>query len=240
MTTDGEALYALKGNKTLELWRYRIGTAFARRPEPLRRDGRQTRRGGPASALGPNPLASGNVATLRYSLPAAGPATVRVFDVTGRPVLTRTLGPAKTATLYLDLRNLERRRVPGEVRLRRRHRHAQARHRVTEYRLQTAAAGATPPPALTSRHIRAGPGAICDVPFSTPAARREPIAVSSANVDDLQAGWKLKTERGGLKNTVRGTAPGPHPSPQRWTRQTPKAQVPTPRQRPRRIVTNYE
>ena len=32
LTTDGEALYTLKGNKTAEMWTYRIGTAFGAAP----------------------------------------------------------------------------------------------------------------------------------------------------------------------------------------------------------------
>jgi hypothetical protein len=57
-------------------------------------------------AIVPNPL-SGGLATLRYSLPKAGLATLNVFDVTGRTVLTQTLAAGRTGTAGLDLRKLE-------------------------------------------------------------------------------------------------------------------------------------
>ena len=85
----GGAFFALKGNKTLETWRYVIPTAIAPRPE------RSGVMAGTVKALrtgiqlGPNPLVGG-LATLRYSLPKAGPATVRVFDDLGREVLGRS------------------------------------------------------------------------------------------------------------------------------------------------------
>ncbi|HDQ99598.1 MAG TPA: T9SS type A sorting domain-containing protein [candidate division WOR-3 bacterium] len=56
--------------------------------------------------LGPNPLIGG-FATLRYSLPKAGPAAVSVYDVSGRSVfLTRTPGHLVTGSLSLDMRSL--------------------------------------------------------------------------------------------------------------------------------------
>ncbi|MFO7637680.1 MAG: PQQ-binding-like beta-propeller repeat protein, partial [bacterium] len=87
----GGAFFALKGNKTVEMWRYVI-------PYELNRtDGR----GGVAGAgkvpvaavalrLEGNPVAGG-VARLRYALPGAGAATVTLYDVTGRSVLQRQL-----------------------------------------------------------------------------------------------------------------------------------------------------
>lgn len=57
-------------------------------------------------AVVPNPTSSG-AATLRYSLPEAGPATVRVFDITGRSVLTQALSTGRGASgVSLDLRGL--------------------------------------------------------------------------------------------------------------------------------------
>jgi hypothetical protein len=53
----------------------------------------------------PNPLASG-VALLRFSLPAAGPAQVTVFDVTGRQVSGRSLALGRTGSFAVDLRDL--------------------------------------------------------------------------------------------------------------------------------------
>ncbi len=56
-------------------------------------------------AIAPNPIVSG-YAALHYSLPKAGPATLRIFDVAGRSVLTQTLSAARTGTATLDLRVL--------------------------------------------------------------------------------------------------------------------------------------
>ena len=53
----------------------------------------------------PNPLAT--CATVRYNLPKAGLATLNVFDVTGRNVLTQTLTAGRNGTASLDLRELE-------------------------------------------------------------------------------------------------------------------------------------
>jgi len=56
--------------------------------------------------IAPNPLSSG-FATLRYSLPRPGTASVTVFDVAGRSVFsTRSPGHLTTGSLPLDLRKL--------------------------------------------------------------------------------------------------------------------------------------
>jgi len=54
----------------------------------------------------PNPISSGS-ATLRYSLPRPGTASVTVFDIAGRSVFsTRSPGHLTTGSLPLDLRSL--------------------------------------------------------------------------------------------------------------------------------------
>ncbi|MBN2537278.1 T9SS type A sorting domain-containing protein, partial [candidate division WOR-3 bacterium] len=55
--------------------------------------------------VGPNPVAVGH-ATLRYSLPAAGAATVSLFDASGRSVLSRGFAAARDGALELDVRGL--------------------------------------------------------------------------------------------------------------------------------------
>ncbi|MBM3314620.1 hypothetical protein FJY71_02085, partial [candidate division WOR-3 bacterium] len=99
----GGAFFALKGNKTDELWRYMAAPAVSRRPE--RRDGVQSRTvrpGLPALSVTPGIVTRGS-ALLRYSLPSASGARVRVFDVTGRCVLAGPplAGRAGAVTLYL-------------------------------------------------------------------------------------------------------------------------------------------
>jgi hypothetical protein len=103
----GLGVFAFKGNKTLECWHY---TPFnvAAEAQPIR-DGVTagvTQIGASSFAIAPNPLAGG-FATVRYSLPKAGLATLHVFDVTGRAVLSQTLAAGRTGTAGLDLRKLE-------------------------------------------------------------------------------------------------------------------------------------
>jgi hypothetical protein len=101
---DGK-LFALKGNSTREFWRDSL--PFLEAPR-IPREGimaAQTMLGDWQMAISPNPLVSG-FARLRYSLPRAGLATLSVFDVTGRTVLTQTLATGRTGATNLDLRRL--------------------------------------------------------------------------------------------------------------------------------------
>jgi hypothetical protein len=105
LTTDGTYVVTLKGNKTLELWLYGDSMpAFAPAPQ---RSGVMAGRTATAAgfSLGPNPLATGAL-SLRYSLPAAGPASVSVVDVTGRTVSSRNLTLGRAGTVSLDVRDL--------------------------------------------------------------------------------------------------------------------------------------
>jgi hypothetical protein len=104
MATDGVYAVALKGNKTAELWLYGDPTPFATAP---RNSGVMAEKTlvGTGFVLGPNPLASGH-ASLCYSLPVAGPASVAVFDVTGRTVASRSLTLGRAGSVDLDLRSL--------------------------------------------------------------------------------------------------------------------------------------
>ena len=103
----GMGIFAFKGNKTLDFWHYTPYNVVAG-AQPSR-DGItavSTEIGAPSFAIAPNPLAGG-FATVRYSLPRAGLATLNVFDVTGRTVLTQTMAAGRTGTASLDLRKLE-------------------------------------------------------------------------------------------------------------------------------------
>jgi parallel beta-helix repeat protein len=106
MTAVSMGLYAMKGNKSNEFWRYGP-SSFLYEPRP-NRDGvaaEQTRSFTEGVSINPNPLANG-FAVLRYGLPRAGAATVNVIDVTGRSVLSRTLAVARMGSATLDLRSL--------------------------------------------------------------------------------------------------------------------------------------
>ncbi|MBN2537765.1 T9SS type A sorting domain-containing protein [candidate division WOR-3 bacterium] len=100
------AFFALKGNKTRELWRYvAYRDAFGGQPA---RGGAMTGRTGQGPVgitVAPNPIVSGR-ATVRYSLPHAGPASIVVYDVTGRGVLRQSSVMGRTGTMSLDVGSL--------------------------------------------------------------------------------------------------------------------------------------
>ena len=99
-TVRHDAFLALKGNKTLELWRYVIEPALA---GPAGRSGAMANRFAISDfrlSIAPNPLVSGH-ATLSYALPGTGRATLRIFDVAGRNVLQRELVSVRTGGMAL-------------------------------------------------------------------------------------------------------------------------------------------
>jgi hypothetical protein len=102
----GLVLYATKGNKVNDFYRYSPPGFFALpRPERYGVMASQFEMFEQGMVLSPNPLANG-FATLRYGLPRAGAAQVRVFDVTGRTVMQKTLNLARSGVATLDLRHL--------------------------------------------------------------------------------------------------------------------------------------
>jgi len=104
-TFNDQAMFALKGNKSVEFWRFVESTAvYTGAP----REGVMAGSVEPVTGslqVGPNPLARG-FATMRYSLPQAGVVNLHVFDVTGRSVFAQTLAAGRNGTATLDLREL--------------------------------------------------------------------------------------------------------------------------------------
>ncbi|MFO7650368.1 MAG: T9SS type A sorting domain-containing protein [bacterium] len=106
IVTDGEVLYALKGNKTLEFWRYVAGAPQAgARPD---RSGVLAGVTAPAVRLrvGPNPAS--DRLFVEYALPRAAAASVRVADITGRVVVSRDLAAGLGGSVQLSLTGLAR------------------------------------------------------------------------------------------------------------------------------------
>jgi hypothetical protein len=67
-------------------------------------EGEKVAAGRASFAIAPNPTAK--VVAVHYSLPEAGPATLNVYDVSGRVVLSQTIAAGRTGTASLDLRKL--------------------------------------------------------------------------------------------------------------------------------------
>ncbi len=110
IASDGQGLlFALKGNKTVELWCYTVMGGFAGiRPasSPAQVQARsQSARGGLKLEVVPSPLRAG-FATIRLSGQwPGGPATVSIHDASGRLVQRSALSTQRSATV-LDLRTL--------------------------------------------------------------------------------------------------------------------------------------
>ncbi len=107
----GRVLYALKGNKTFEFWRYTMP------PREILNDSRQEppqyvgvagpAQGSNASFLSvrPNPV-SGKMLNLGYAVPAGGQAWLVVYDATGRIVISRKVALDRAGRLALSLAEL--------------------------------------------------------------------------------------------------------------------------------------
>jgi hypothetical protein len=107
MATDGVAVTALKGNKTLEVWRYVPTAQYAGRPtQHARAAGQGNCRlqiGDCSLQIVRNPAVG--AATVRWSgMPADRPSVLTIYDAVGRSVLTRPL--SRTVAGSLELRGL--------------------------------------------------------------------------------------------------------------------------------------
>jgi len=103
-------LPALTGNNTDNFWTYTTPggagppTDCAPNGDGVGAAGR--RRNEPFLTLAPNPL-SGRFVSLQYSVTGPGPATARVYDVTGRSVLSAALITERAGAALLDCYGLE-------------------------------------------------------------------------------------------------------------------------------------
>jgi hypothetical protein len=105
--TGAPLFFTAKGNKTVEFWGYleELPTAYSAKPSRSGIAGSVTSIGNLSFDVMPNPLV-GKVATVRYSLPKAGPVSISIFDVAGRSVSSRMLLASRTGAVNLDLRSL--------------------------------------------------------------------------------------------------------------------------------------
>jgi len=94
-------LYAFKGNKTREFWRYAPGYVVSSEPAREGVMAERTAIGDWRLTISPNPIASG-VATVHLSIPLSGPASLRIYDAAGRCVQS-TICNLKSG-MPLDLR----------------------------------------------------------------------------------------------------------------------------------------
>ncbi|HDR00173.1 MAG TPA: T9SS type A sorting domain-containing protein [candidate division WOR-3 bacterium] len=109
VTYSPGVFFALKGNKTVEFWRYVVPPEPAGRPERSGVMAGTVPAGAPSVKLGPNPLVGG-FATLRFEgdrVPGWSGGRVSVYDVSGRNALSQVLVIGKCELgIPLDLRQV--------------------------------------------------------------------------------------------------------------------------------------
>ncbi|MFO7650394.1 MAG: hypothetical protein R6X13_03495 [bacterium] len=101
-------VYALKGNKSSELWYYNPLAAKAQAaPAAPARDGIAAEPAGAArTTLGLPAVVTGRSVGVRFSLPAAAPADLRLYSADGRLVLERRLTAVRSGAVELDVAGL--------------------------------------------------------------------------------------------------------------------------------------
>jgi len=110
MVGVSSTVFCLKGSYSYEFWEYKpaadSGLLVAiSQPERQGVMADKLTIGKPGIDLFPNPATRTQV-RLHYNLPQAGPVLVRVFDVTGRAVVTKNMVLGREGSVPLDLRNL--------------------------------------------------------------------------------------------------------------------------------------
>ncbi|MEO0079548.1 MAG: T9SS type A sorting domain-containing protein [candidate division WOR-3 bacterium] len=103
-------IFCLKGSYGFEFWEYKPSTdsvsmLFSEQPVRQGVMAGQSQTARPGIHIFPNLVTDGQ-AQLYYNLPETKPALVRIFDVTGRVVLERSMVLARQGSLPLDLSNL--------------------------------------------------------------------------------------------------------------------------------------
>jgi hypothetical protein len=98
-----DVFYALKGNKTRELWQYVPAIPAAALPPQTARDGVSgAARSVPGARFWVPALAVGSAELRWFGLPAEHGSTLSVYDAVGRAVLTRALDHSTTGSLLLS------------------------------------------------------------------------------------------------------------------------------------------
>jgi len=103
----GRVLFALKGNKTLEFWRYTMKPLEVESHGPADQGvmSAAVRSSAERLVVTPNP-AFGRVARLQYAVPASGPAMVTLFDACGRVAAQEEFDLARSGSVELRLADL--------------------------------------------------------------------------------------------------------------------------------------
>jgi hypothetical protein len=103
LTRANDKLFAFKGNNTLEFFSYTPGTAVS--SEQIAGSSAQTgdAQRAPAFSLSVSPTLFRMGATIRYSLPRAGNASLKLYDITGQLITTLASGYHSAGTSSLRL-----------------------------------------------------------------------------------------------------------------------------------------
>jgi hypothetical protein len=105
LTAADDKLFAFKGNNTLEFYSYRPAVAYGSQLAANRQKNAQSgsASSGPQFALSVAPSLFSQATTIRYSLPSAGNASLKLYDITGQLITTLASGYHNAGTSSLRL-----------------------------------------------------------------------------------------------------------------------------------------